>query len=241
MGLKYTDFFEDELYEVPDVKIITCKGCSSHLCMSSMVVSDNFTGASGAAYLVDRVINVELNPVVQESEMTTGHYLISKAHCHQCKVQLGWKYHKAFLFQEKYKEGKFVIERAYLSFIPNNSSTTRLMEQVLKNKLKRRYSSTSSVSADDESVKTPSACSSRSNSSSSADDRKSFIRNLEKGSRRNQHTLPHHSFLSAHPHPYPQLDYRDVTSGVFLNRIRVPGLDKDSAVSATTLRGLEED
>lgn len=144
MGLKCTNYFENSKYDSPNIQIITCKGCSSHLCLSDLILSDNFNGASGPAYLVDNLINIEFNLNPEKTEMKTGVYLINKIKCHQCKNPLGWYYKKSYSYSETYKEGKFVIEKSYINFIENLTTTQLLLERALQNKFRRRYSSSSS-------------------------------------------------------------------------------------------------
>lgn len=144
MGLRYTDFFDSCNYEPSDTQIVICGSCSSHLCLSHLILSDNFTGSSGPAYLVDKLINYQPDGGLIETKMRTGEYLINKVRCHQCMSPLGWNYKKAFSYSEAYKEGKFVIEEKYIKLIPNNLSTAALEEKARKSR-SRRHSSGSSV------------------------------------------------------------------------------------------------
>ncbi|KAG7193946.1 uncharacterized protein KQ657_005145 [Scheffersomyces spartinae] len=104
-----------------------------------------FTGSSGAAYFVKDLINFEPSLTVIESQMRTGIYLINKVRCHQCKITIGWHYQKSYMAEEQYKEGKFVIERAFLDVIPNNSATEFLLEQGLIHYKRRKSSGANSV------------------------------------------------------------------------------------------------
>lgn len=153
MGLKHTEFFENTCYEADNTQIIVCNECLSHLCLSSLVLSDRFSGLSGDAYLVDKLINVQPDGMDQETRMKTGVYLINKIHCRQCFTVLGWVYKKLFSYSESYKEGKFVIEKKFIRQIPNHSTTAALIEQAKL--LRRRRSSASNASshlADDASI-----------------------------------------------------------------------------------------
>lgn len=149
MGLMCTNYFENYKYDSPKIQIITCKGCLSHLCLSDLIILDKFSGSSGPAYLVDLLINFEFESQFQETEMLTGIYVVSKIRCHQCKSILGWYYKKAYSYRETYKEGKFVIEKEFIKFIDNNLLTNALIENALKNKFRRRYSLTLTVSSED--------------------------------------------------------------------------------------------
>ena len=46
--------------------------------------------------------------------MMTGLHRIKSLKCIQCKITIGWTYVFAYEESEKYKEGKFIIERHYL-------------------------------------------------------------------------------------------------------------------------------
>lgn len=128
MGLKVPDFFEDHYYESStDSKIISCKKCLNHLCLSNFVASPDFSGASGKAYLVNKLINYDFYGEESEAKMITGIYLIQKVCCAQCKNPLGWYYKKSYNYNETYKEGKFVIELAYLKFVHSNHNLTQVL------------------------------------------------------------------------------------------------------------------
>lgn len=147
MGLKITDFFASSSYEDGETQIIVCTECLSHLCLSSLVISDKFWGLSGEAYLVDKLINVLPDHVDCETQMKTGIYVINKVRCQQCSTILGWMYKKSYSGSEAYKEGKYVIERKYIHLIPNNSATSILAEQA---KILRRRRSSASISVSDD-------------------------------------------------------------------------------------------
>lgn len=147
MGLVHTDFFENTSYDSSDTQIIVCNECLSHLCLLDLVLSDGFTGASGKAYLVDKLINVQPEGHDQETPMKTGTYVINKIRCLQCFTTLGWYYKKLYNYLELYKEGKYVIEKKYVRHIPNNCSPAHLIERA---KVLRRRRLSASTSASDE-------------------------------------------------------------------------------------------
>ncbi len=45
----------------------------------------------------------------------TGLHSVSDIFCCECKARLGWKYLEAFEMSQKYKEGKFVVEKVKLA------------------------------------------------------------------------------------------------------------------------------
>ena len=150
MGLKITNFFANSSYEDDQTQIIVCTECLSHLCLSSLVISDKFWGQSGEAYLVDQLINVLCAMDDLETQMKTGLYVINKIKCQQCSSPLGWVYKKSHNISEAGKEGKFVIERKYIHLIPNNLAFSFLAEQAKK--LRRKRSSVSTLVSDDDSI-----------------------------------------------------------------------------------------
>ena len=42
----------------------------------------------------------------------TGLHTVADVACCQCNEVLGWKYEKAYEETQKYKEGKFILEKA---------------------------------------------------------------------------------------------------------------------------------
>ena len=47
--------------------------------------------------------------------MTTGLHTVRDIICIHCSNVLGWKYEKAFEINQKYKEGRFILERNLIS------------------------------------------------------------------------------------------------------------------------------
>jgi hypothetical protein len=73
----------------------------------------NFRGQHGKAYLFDKVVNFTAGEP-SERTMTTGKHIVRDIACRQCKENVGWKYDKAYEANEKYKEGKFILEAELL-------------------------------------------------------------------------------------------------------------------------------
>lgn len=46
--------------------------------------------------------------------MTTGLHTVTDIYCSSCGHNVGWKYIKAYEEDQKYKEGKYILEKAYL-------------------------------------------------------------------------------------------------------------------------------
>jgi len=107
MGLAYNIYLDSS-------KIYGCKNCKTHLANHDDIISRNFRGQHGKAYLFDSVVNITAGEA-GERNMTTGRHVVRDIFCKQCKETVGWKYDKAFETSEKYKEGKFILEAELLS------------------------------------------------------------------------------------------------------------------------------
>ncbi|KAH7290603.1 hypothetical protein KP509_30G056900 [Ceratopteris richardii] len=92
-------------------KIYSCRFCHSHLANFGDLVSRGFQCKKGKAYLFDSVVNVSTGPM-EDRTMTTGLHTVSDIYCNSCRQVVGWKYEKAYERSQKYKEGKFILERA---------------------------------------------------------------------------------------------------------------------------------
>lgn len=106
MGLQYNTYLSS-------TKIYGCKTCKTHLANHDDIISRNFRGQHGKAYLFHTVVNIEAGDA-SERNMTTGRHVVRDITCRQCKETVGWKYDKAYEASEKYKEGKFILEQELL-------------------------------------------------------------------------------------------------------------------------------
>ncbi|PWA44634.1 yippee family putative zinc-binding protein [Artemisia annua] len=64
----------------------------------------------GKAYLFSNVVNVTAGPI-EERMMLSGLHTVTDIYCVCCGQIVGWKYETAHEQSQKYKEGKFVLER----------------------------------------------------------------------------------------------------------------------------------
>ena len=64
----------------------------------------------GLAYLTSKVVNVSLS-VHHSRVLLTGRYTVANVTCKICGNNLGWKYITAAEESQKYKEGRYLIER----------------------------------------------------------------------------------------------------------------------------------
>ena len=107
MGRPFLEYLDGHLY--------MCKSCKAHLARVESIVSRSFHSRYGRAYLFDDVVNVSWRSEAEERFMTTGKHMVHDVHCNKCLRVVGWRYERAFEESQKYKEGKFVLERAKLN------------------------------------------------------------------------------------------------------------------------------
>jgi len=94
-------------------RVFCCKVCASHLALDE-IVSKGFQGKHGRAFLFSRVVNVSTGPL-EERMLITGLHIVCDIHCIVCQTTVGWKYEEAYEENQKYKVGKFIVERAMMS------------------------------------------------------------------------------------------------------------------------------
>jgi len=92
-------------------RIYICTSCESHLTNYDDIVSKNFQGRHGKAYLFRACVNVTAG-TVEERMLRTGMHKVADIYCNNCQELLGWKYEVAYEDSQKYKEGKYIIEKA---------------------------------------------------------------------------------------------------------------------------------
>ncbi|KAM3579629.1 hypothetical protein VKS41_009424 [Umbelopsis sp. WA50703] len=106
MGLKYRTYLNGN-------SILCCKKCKTHLSANDAIISRQFHGQHGPAYLIKYVVNVDHGDP-DDRTMITGLYTVRDISCSKCKTVVGWTYVKAFEDSQKYKEDKFILEKALL-------------------------------------------------------------------------------------------------------------------------------
>ncbi|KAI4299411.1 hypothetical protein L6164_032878 [Bauhinia variegata] len=87
-----------------------CRFCDSPLALADDLLSRSFNCSQGRAYLFSNVVNVTLGPQ-EERMMLSGLHTVEDIFCCSCGQILGWKYVVAHDKNQRYKEGKFVLER----------------------------------------------------------------------------------------------------------------------------------
>merc|ERR1712113_452202 len=92
-------------------RIYTCQECGAHLALHDDIVSKAFQGRNGRAYLFANCVNYSLGPK-EDRMLMTGMHTVCDIFCNRCNSQLGWTYIEAYETSQKYKIGKFIVEKA---------------------------------------------------------------------------------------------------------------------------------
>lgn len=95
-------------------RIYTCTKCGTYLTCKRHLVSKSFTGSTGKAYLFSKCVNVEYS-AVQDRLMITGRHMVRDVACKKCSNKLGWMYEFAVSPEQRYKEGKTILEKALIT------------------------------------------------------------------------------------------------------------------------------
>lgn len=92
-----------------NTNIYGCRNCKTHLSTTYNIISKDYRGVTGNAYLMSSVTNVQEGDYELRT-MITGDYLVCDIFCQMCKNIVGWKYINAERSDQRYKEGKFILE-----------------------------------------------------------------------------------------------------------------------------------
>lgn len=103
----------DSMVYLDGPQIYACAQCRTHLTSHDDIISKSFHGRHGRAYLFDQCVNVSVGPP-EDRNLMTGMHSVCDIFCKRCKNLVGWTYAKAYEPSQKYKEGKFIIEKINL-------------------------------------------------------------------------------------------------------------------------------
>jgi len=95
-------------------RLFTCAQCDTFLTNRNELISTRFTGATGRAFLFNKVVNLHYSEV-QDRVMLTGRHMVRDVYCKNCRFKLGWMYEFATEENQKYKEGRVILERALVT------------------------------------------------------------------------------------------------------------------------------
>ncbi|XP_072986420.1 protein yippee-like At5g53940 isoform X1 [Typha latifolia] len=93
-----------------DGRIYCCRFCRTHLAVADDLISRSFHSNRGKAYLFNSVANISVG-ALEERMLLSGMHTVADIFCCFCGQIVGWKYEAAHEKGQKYKEGKFVLER----------------------------------------------------------------------------------------------------------------------------------
>ncbi|PSS32298.1 Protein yippee-like [Actinidia chinensis var. chinensis] len=88
-----------------------CSNCQNPLAHSEDLLSKDFVVNSGQAYMFAHAMNITLGHE-EDKQLLTGLYTICFISCNNCGQELGWKYIRAYDATQKFKAGKFILEKA---------------------------------------------------------------------------------------------------------------------------------
>ncbi|OWM81722.1 hypothetical protein CDL15_Pgr007760 [Punica granatum] len=91
-----------------DGNFYCCKFCNTHLALVDDIMSKK--DISPTTYLLYNRVNITMGDS-EERMMITGMHTVADIFCVGCGSIVGWKYEAAHEKSQKYKEGKFILER----------------------------------------------------------------------------------------------------------------------------------
>lgn len=103
----------DSMVYLDGPQIYTCAQCRTHLTSHDEIISKSFHGRHGRAYLFDHCVNVRIGSA-EDRLLITGLHSVNDIFCKRCKNMVGWTYSRAYENSQKYKEGKFIVEKINL-------------------------------------------------------------------------------------------------------------------------------
>ncbi|PWN32747.1 yippee-like protein, partial [Meira miltonrushii] len=90
-----------------------CASCGTTLALQDELISKAFSGRDGKAYLFFSILNIRSGQK-EDRQLLTGLHTVADLSCATCQRSVGWSYLRAFEASQRYKEGKFILERASL-------------------------------------------------------------------------------------------------------------------------------
>ncbi|XP_034947739.1 protein yippee-like 5 [Chelonus insularis] len=102
------------LEHIGGTRLFSCASCDTNLTNRSQLISTRFTGATGRAFLFNKVVNLSYSEV-QDRVMLTGRHMVRDVSCKNCDAKLGWVYEFATDDNQRYKEGRVILERALVT------------------------------------------------------------------------------------------------------------------------------
>mmetsp|Transcript_25689 Transcript_25689/g.71771 ORF Transcript_25689/g.71771 Transcript_25689/m.71771 type:complete len:205 (+) Transcript_25689:596-1210(+) len=92
--------------------VYSCIHCRTHLTNHDEIISKSFHGRHGRAFLFGSCVNITLGKA-EDRYLITGLHTVCDIQCKRCNTTIGWTYIKAYEEHQKYKEGKYIIEKIH--------------------------------------------------------------------------------------------------------------------------------
>lgn len=110
---KHARRLNDSMVYLEGPHVYSCANCRIHLTSHDDIISKSFHGRRGRAYLFHTCVNITNGPSEQR-RLITGLHTVCDIFCQRCETLLGWTYRKAYESNQKYKEGRFIVEKINL-------------------------------------------------------------------------------------------------------------------------------
>ncbi|CAI9603483.1 unnamed protein product, partial [Staurois parvus] len=91
------------LDHIGGTRLFSCANCDTILTNRSELISTRFTGATGRAFLFNKVVNLQYSEV-QDRVMLTGRHMVRDVSCKNCNSKLGWIYEFATEDSQRYRQ-----------------------------------------------------------------------------------------------------------------------------------------
>ncbi|GAA0149711.1 ubiquitin-protein ligase [Lithospermum erythrorhizon] len=97
--------------ENTDRPFYSCKICRAPIATANDLLSKTFKAKTGQAYMFEHAMNIVMGKK-EEKQLLTGYFTIANVDCGKCGASMGWYYVRAWDERQKYKEGRYIIEKA---------------------------------------------------------------------------------------------------------------------------------
>ncbi|KAL0452393.1 UNVERIFIED_CONTAM: protein yippee-like [Sesamum latifolium] len=91
--------------------IYSCRKCRNPIALHQDLLSKSFKAKTGQAFMFGHAMNIVVG-AKEDKQLMTGYYTIANIFCSKCGEEMGWTYVRAFDAREKYKEGRYIVEKA---------------------------------------------------------------------------------------------------------------------------------
>ncbi|KAJ8555919.1 hypothetical protein K7X08_013415 [Anisodus acutangulus] len=94
--------------EVIGPRLYSCCNCRNEVALHDDVISK---GRNRRAFLFSHAMNIVVGHK-EDKQLMTGLHTVADVYCSDCRQVLGWKYEQAYEETQKYREGKFILEKS---------------------------------------------------------------------------------------------------------------------------------